>query len=165
MKNYISSLSLIALALVITLASCKKEETTITTKTPTEYLTAGNWKVTGMTINPGIEVLGVVLTDIYALGIEDCTKDDLITFNTDGTLTEDEGASKCNPDDPQTTNDGTWTLSDDGKTLTILYPGDDPEIATITTLNGTNLIITSTLIEDFGLGTNTYTATITMTLQ
>ena len=163
MKNYLKIISLFVIVFAIALTSCKKEE--ITTKTPTEYLTAGNWKVTGMTINPGIEVLGVVVTNIYALGVQDCTKDDLITFNTDGKLTEDEGPTKCDPDDPQTTNDGTWTLSDDGKTLTILYPGDDPEIATITTLNGTNLIITSTLIEDFGLGTNTYTATITMTLQ
>ncbi len=163
MKNYLKIISLFVIVFAIALTSCKKEE--ITTKTPTVYLTAGNWKVTGMTINPGIEVLGVVVTNIYALGVQDCTKDDLITFNTDGKLTEDEGPTKCDPDDPQTTNDGTWTLSGDAKTLTILYPDDDPAIATITTLNGTNLIITSAITEDFGLGIDTYTATITMTLQ
>ena len=162
MKNYFKLASIMVFALLISLSSCKKDEETKTTK---DYLTAGNWKVTAMTIDPGITVLGIEYTDIYTLFVEACSKDDLIKFNADGTLLEDEGATKCDPDDPQTTNDGTWTLSDDGLTITIMYPGDDPEVATIKTLNGTNLIITSSLTEDFGLGIDTYTATITMTLQ
>ena len=164
MKNYFKLLSLLALAMVVTFSAYKKDDDN-NSKTPIDYLTAGNWKVTGMTINPAITVLGIEYSDVYTLFIEDCVKDDLIKFNTDGTLTEDEGATKCDSGDPQTTNDGTWTLSDDGLTITINYPGDDPEVATVKTLNGTNLVIMSSLTEDFGLGTETYTATITMTLQ
>lgn len=152
-----------AIALVLVFASCKKDDDN--SMTPEEYLTAGNWKVTGMTINPPITVLGIEYSDIYTLFVQDCDKDDLIKFNSDGTLTEDEGPTKCDPDDPQTTTDGTWTLSENGVTLTINYPGDDPEVATVKSLNGTNLVISSPITEDFGLGLNNYTATITMTLQ
>lgn len=162
MKNSIKLLSLLAIASIFVLSSCKKDETT---KSPTEYLTAGNWKVTGMTINPGIEVAGIVITDIYYLMVQDCAKDNLIKFNTDGSVTDDEGATKCSSDDPQTTTDGTWTLSTDSKTLTIYYPESDPAPATIVSLNGTKLVVTSQLLEDFGFGETNYTATITMTLQ
>jgi hypothetical protein len=162
MGNPIKFLSLLAIATIFVLSACKKDETT---KSPTEYLTAGNWKVTGMTINPGIEVEGIVITDIYTFGVQDCTKDDLIKFNADGSVTEDEGATKCSSDDPQTTTDGTWTLSADAKTLTITYPDDEPAPATIVSLNESKLVVTSVLIADFGYGETNYTATITMTLQ
>ena len=163
MKNYFKLFSMLALASIFALSSCKKDDDSVS-KTPAEYLTAGNWKITGMTINPGIDVGGIVITDIYTF-VEDCTKDDLIKFNADGTMVEDEGATLCDPDDPQTTTDGTWTLTNDDKTLTVLYPNTPPAPATIVSINDTKLVVTSGIEMDFGLGTNVYTATITMTLQ
>ncbi|MBK8568278.1 MAG: hypothetical protein IPN76_34475 [Saprospiraceae bacterium] len=43
-----------------------------------------------------------------------CIKDDNTVFKTSGTVNFDEGGSKCNPNDPQTTA-GTWALSTDEK--------------------------------------------------
>jgi len=163
MKNYFKMFSMLVVASLFVLSSCEKKSDPI--KSTTDYLTAGNWKVTGMTVSPGIDVMGVVITDIYQYMLEDCTKDDLIRFNTDGTVTEDEGATKCDPDDPQTTNDGTWTLTDNDKTLTVMYPNEDPAPATIVSINGTTLVVTAPLSLDFGIEKSGYTTTITMTLQ
>jgi hypothetical protein len=163
MKNYFKVFSMLVVASIFVLSSCEKKSDE--TKSTTEYLTAGNWKVTGMTVDPGFEFSGIIITDIYKNLMEDCTKDDLIKFNIDGTVTDDEGATKCDPDDPQTTDDGTWTLTNDDKTITIMYPGEDPAPATIVSINGSTLVVSAPLDMDFGLGTTGYTATVTMTLQ
>lgn len=47
-----------------------------------------------------------------------CLRDDRYIFSENGTLTVDEGATKCNAIDPQTTT-GSWSLSSDASVLTI----------------------------------------------
>jgi hypothetical protein len=48
---------------------------------------------------------------------EDCEKDDIATFFTDGSYQIDEGPTKCDPNDPQVSESGTWQLTQDGKQL------------------------------------------------
>ena len=93
--------------------------------------------------------------------MDNCTKDDLVTFNANGTITDDEGPTKCDPDDPQTTTDGTWTLTDNTK-LTIKYPEEEDTVVTITEINDTTLKGTTTITEDYGTGPITMTIVITM---
>lgn len=47
--------------------------------------------------------------DLYGM-LEECVKDNLITFETNSTITVDEGATKCDAADPQTQTDGNWEL-------------------------------------------------------
>lgn len=102
---------MIAALAFLTVSSCKKEDdkdnggNTTPTKTKTELLTAKAWKMTAMTINPGITPIpgGPTITDFFSL-LEACEKDDTQKFNTGGTGVIDEGATKCNPSDPQTEN-------------------------------------------------------------
>jgi len=162
MKNYLKIFGFMTLALVITLVSCKKDEDD--QPSTQDYLTAGNWKTTAMTIDPAVEIGGTEFTDFYAM-MPACTKDDLVRFNTDGTITEDEGETKCEPDDPQTTTDGTWELSADNTTLTLTYPDEDPIIMTINSINNTDFNATYTMTEDFGSGTEDYAVTVNMMLQ
>ncbi len=61
---------------------------------------------------------------------DDCEKDDITTFNTNGTYSIDEGATKCDPDDPQISDSGSWSLSSDKKTLTM--DGFSLEVITLT---------------------------------
>ncbi len=165
MKNLFRIIAVMTVAMLLVTTSCKKDDDD-PTPTPYEYLTAGDWKITGMEFNPGIDIgLGIVITDIYNDFMEDCSKDDLMTFNTDGTLTEDEGPTKCDPEDPQTTNDATWTLTDNDKTLTMIDPDFGPSSATVLVLNETTLKLSSTDIPDIGLETDDVTVIITMTLQ
>lgn len=165
MKNYLKTFALLSFVLLVTISACKKdEEDTATPKTATEYLTAGFWKTTSITINPGVNFGGTVITDFYAQMLP-CSKDDITRFNANGTITDDEGATKCDVNDPQTTTDGTWVLSADNSSITITYPGDVPMTMVVGTLNATTFVGTYTLIEDFGSGPLTYAFTVTMVLQ
>jgi hypothetical protein len=105
MKNIQPILLLSFFILSIMVSSCKKE--------PIDYLTGTScWKqVKGETK----DVNGVWQDDgpIPACNADDCTR-----FTEDGKTILDEGGSKCIATDPQTV-EGTYTLSEDGKTLTL----------------------------------------------
>ena len=158
----LTKLSVLIILSVITLTySCKKEESE---PTPQDYLTAGQWKMTGIMVDPPIDVLGVQISDVWDY-VPACQKDNLVTFQSDGTIIEDEGDSKCLPDDPQTTTDGTWSLTTDGKTLIINLPDQDTQLVTITTLNETTLIGETVYDIEFQIYQYEVSATVTFTLQ
>lgn len=165
MKKTLTLLGLISLVAIF-VSSCSKDDDNPADnpKTATEYLTAGNWKMTALTVNPGINFGGGTITNFYAQ-MPACTTDDLTKFNSDGTITDDEGATKCDPGDPQSTTEGTWVLSEDNSTLTMDYPEEDPTVLTIVELNGSSLKGTYTIIEDFGAGPEAYTFAVTLSLQ
>jgi hypothetical protein len=121
-------------------------------KSAKDYLMDGDWLVVAATLDPPyvVELFGTKITmyDLYD-DLEPCEKDDLWRFKADGRLEYDEGPTKCDPNDPQTSDGGTWTLSADGKILTIMDDDDPVEADTIminlTTLNDTDLKGTSTM--------------------
>ena len=161
MKKQLHLFGIFFIAISLAFVSCDKDEDEDSNKTTSEYLRAGFWKTTAMTIDPGVNVGGVTLTDFFAQ-LEACTKDDLIKFNSDGSITDDEGATKCDVNDPQTTTEGSWVLSADNKMLTISYPGDDDISLTITTINDNTLQGSYTVEEDFGSGLLLYTISVTL---
>lgn len=120
MKTLIKYLSLISLATLLIFGACNKksDEDDPPAKTTTEMLTAGYWKSVSYTSDPGLPLGGTIITDLYAQW-EDCRKDNIMKFKTNGFLIIDEGATKCDLDDPQTVSDESWVLSADGKTITI----------------------------------------------
>ncbi len=166
-KNFFKT-AVLLFSVVFIFSACSKEDDDdnngSTSKTNSEYLTSGYWKISAMTIDPGVNFGGTVITDFYAQ-IPACTKDDLIKFNADGTITDDEGTTKCNPNDPQTTNDGTWVMSQDNQSFTVNYPDEDPITFSIIDLNDNTFKGSYTAVEDFGSGPLTYTYTVTMTRQ
>ncbi len=105
MKNLIRIFTvflLVTIALAVTVTSCKKDESNLTKK---EMLTAKSWKILSSKTNGVADV------------IEDCQKDDFITFATDGTYTTNPGTNKCYSDD--SANSGTWSLSSDEKYIIV----------------------------------------------
>lgn len=100
-----------AFAVVVT--SCKKDETS---QTKEEMLTAKSWKILSSKTNG--------ITDV----IEDCQKDDFLTFATDGTYTFNPGTNKCYSED--VIYSGTWALSSDEKYL--IVDGDSITIVEFT---------------------------------
>ncbi len=149
----------------VLLTSCKKDEDEPAPEpapiplTNTQKLTGKNFKLTAMTVNPGINLGTVVITDIYAQ-IPSCAQDDLMNFNSNGTYTDDEAASKCDPADPQTTT-GTWVWNTNETVLTITETGSSPTSLTVITNDGTTLKGTMSEVDN---GT-TYVYTITYTKQ
>ncbi len=129
----------------LSLFSCKKAE-----KSAKENI-IGKWMVTARIVSPAMNGI----TDVFSSS-DACGKDDLTIFNSDGTVTNDEGAVKCNAFNPQTSSGGTWVLSADEKTVTITQTGQSM-VGTIVTLTSTSLVVKTTLVES-GV---TYTYTIT----
>ncbi|MCS6796240.1 MAG: lipocalin family protein [Raineya sp.] len=111
--NYILLILGVFLALT-TFSGCKKKKQD---PSPQERI-LGKWRITAWTIREGNNVF-----DLYAI-MDACAKDDYWEFRTGGVLAINEGATKCSPSDPQETT-GNYTLSADGKTLTITESGSN----------------------------------------
>ena len=93
---------LITIALTVTISSCKKDESNLTKK---EMLTAKSWKILSSKTNGVADV------------IDDCQKDDFITFTKDGNYATNPGTNKCYIDD--SADSGTWSFSADEKYLIV----------------------------------------------
>jgi hypothetical protein len=135
------------------LSGCKKSDKPPATTSRTDLLTAKSWRLSSTTVT----VNGILMPS--SLFLPDCNKDDLYKFNTDKTLIQDAGATKCNAADPQT-QAGTWALNKDQSKLTIAVPGsplngeaDIKELTTMTlriygtpSVNGTPATIDATFV-------------------
>jgi len=95
-------LILIILCFAVAVTACQKDKESRSKK---EILTANSWKLASYKLNDEEMVL------------EDCQKDNYLTFNSNGTYTDNTGPVLC--DIYETNFNGTWTLSDNGKTLTL----------------------------------------------
>jgi hypothetical protein len=120
--------ALAAIAIFVGMMGCKKSSSSSSTLSKTQYLTQKAWKQIKW------EESGMDLTSY----IQPCEKDNTTTFSTNGTAVEDEGATKCNSTDPQTTNH-TWAFQNNESQ--ILWDG---EVATINTLDANTLKVTLT---------------------
>lgn len=135
-----------ALFLSAFFVGCKKDKDKGSSQTKTQLLTANNWVMTALVAStPGEND-----KDLFSI-LPDCIKDDFIKYNSNFTILFDDGATKCDPSDPQTTN-GVWSFNSDETILTM-----DGEPQKIETLNATVLILSYT--EDVGGKTKTYTTT------
>lgn len=101
------NLSILLLICLFIASSCKKDISR------TELLTSGRWKLIALQAS----FLGMT-NDAYA-EIEECEKDNLITFKPDKTVELDEGPTKCKPDDPQIRTEGTWNMFDNDTKITL----------------------------------------------
>ncbi|MCB2378692.1 DUF5004 domain-containing protein [Hymenobacter sp. BT635] len=119
-------LPLLALfALTALVSSCKKDsesEPAPKAQTKTELLSGKNWVLTAQTVDPGlVDDDGKVVTDLFPY-IDDCNKDDLMRFETAGSCTLNEGASRCVPTDPQQYS-GTWSFDSNETVLKTTMQG------------------------------------------
>lgn len=120
-----SQLRLLAIALTIGLAACQKS----TPPTKTELISKA-WKYASIKATSN----GIMVDVLQQLTA--CKKDDIIRFKSDKSVTQEEGATKCAPTDPQVITTGTWAFSADENSMT--YGG---RTATIVELTATSLKI------------------------
>jgi len=145
----------LAIAAATTFLACKKDKKDSNTgKTKTELITTGTWKMTAFTTNPAqdLDSDGDVETNVFDY-LEACFKDDITTFKTNGTAEVNEGATKCDPTDPQTFSIS-WSFTANETKLVV-----DGEEFTLTELTATTIKIKDTYV-DAGI---TYTDEITFT--
>ncbi len=137
--------ALLVLGLGITIISCKKETPTPTpAPTKTELITGGNWMLTSYVMD-NVE---------YYDQITSCQQDNLTIFNTNNTVTIDEGPTKCDPLDPQTSYGGAWSFNPTETLITL--DGSEYELEV---LNSTTFKIKNTVVN----GGMTSISTITFT--
>jgi len=122
MKKALTISFSLALALLpLFFISCKKdkkEDKPSPISARTEILTARPWKTIAIGVNPPIDTgSGPPVSDIYATRAA-CEQDDLSRYKLDKTFTYEEGATKCDINDPDIYDVGTWEFNADETTLT-----------------------------------------------
>lgn len=151
----------ITISLTFVFSACKKDKND-DPATKTELITASKWKMTAFTVNPGFPIFdnqgNIIGTSEDMLAQMDaCSIDDTFKFNTDMTFVFDEGASKCDSGDPQSTA-GTWAFI---SSETILSITDDGSVQDLTILELKENILKVNYSEIDGSDTYTYTITFT----
>jgi Lipocalin-like domain len=114
------------------LNGCKKSSGG-TSKTKTQLITNGSWRLTSAKVPGGTSILNF---------LDDCQKDNIYTFNADGSGTGDDGALKCNMSDPQTVA-FTWNFQANETILFIstpLYTGGNNQF-NIISISETSLVV------------------------
>ena len=108
--------TLVTCCAILFLLACKKDKES---KSKIELLTTGSWHVSAYTVDPAIDFDGdgTEETNVYAV-MDQCIKDDHTTFMANGSAQLDEGATKCDPGDPQTIS-LTWSINQDETQLEV----------------------------------------------
>jgi hypothetical protein len=147
MKNYFESAARIVFVItLVTLASCGNDESPV----KKEEL-PGNWKLTALTVKAAGQT-----GDAYG-DLDPTEQDNIYSYDANGTYQIKEGATKFAPSDPDIIESGTWEIN--GKHLTMVGIGTDPETVDIQLLNATTLKCAYTL-DFFGVSA-TFNATYT----
>jgi len=130
-------------------------------KSKTSLLTSDSWKMTTATVDPAIDWdgFGTMVTNIFSQ-MPACSKDDIITFKSNGTYVNEEGPSKCDPSDPDVIDTGTWTFNSDESKIVINDGEGSTMDANIVELTKTTMKITYDLVLDV-----TYTFTETYSIS
>lgn len=124
---------LCSIALVTVWTACKKNNSSSDASSRVTLITEGSWKFD----SSGVDLNKDGIIDIVDTTIQPCFKDNTYTFNKDSTGVADNGATKCNSTDPQTTA-FTWSFSGTGQS--VIKSDADPLLA-----NGLNIFsLTST---------------------
>ncbi len=125
-------LKFLPLVAILAFASCSKDDDASTIEL---LKNDKGWILKALVTDPPYDILGTQVTDLYAQ-FEACSKDDLTFFQDDNKYLFDEGATKCDPTDPQT-DTGIWLLSSDEKVMTV-----DGESWDIVEINSSTLKVT-----------------------
>ncbi|UYZ59843.1 lipocalin family protein [Hymenobacter latericus] len=156
----------LSLALALTgLASCEKELEEVAQptakaeaqvqQTPQQLLAAGQWHMTDLaTVSTPAGAKEAVTTSMFA-HMKTTLRDNLTQFTTDGRYVLDEGATKANPQADQQKS-GSYTLSEDAKTLTVKV-GDSERTFAVEELSANTLRLKMT--EGEGANATSYVST------
>ena len=125
---------LFAIACIVLISSCKKDDEPKISKT--ELLA-------GTTSKSWIQIAGKENGSDEFSSLPTCYKDDILVFRTDKSYEWNEGATKCDPGDPQVYITGNWAFKSD-ETVIQLREGE----ARINELTATTLRITYVLDGD-----------------
>ena len=125
-KNPFSRSLIAALVILVLSVSCETDPAAPSKK----EMLSGKWKVIAQTVSPGIDwdFDGDIDTDLYII-LDACIKDNYGIFKPDGTGEDNEGPTKCDLTDPQTSS-FSWSLKNNDSIL--VMDGDEFTIDQLT---------------------------------
>ena len=139
MKNQ-KSILIILFVSILSFSSCKDDDDAsgnpaTAEQTNTEKLCGKNFIITDFTlIENGVTIMSGLDSNLFS----PCEIDDIFRYETNGTATINDGATKCDPTNPQIET-STWAFYD-SETKIIFEPGPDADTNDIITNDGTVLI-------------------------
>ncbi|WP_276499961.1 lipocalin family protein [Terrimonas pollutisoli] len=135
-KRFLLAVVLFSALQILNTSCSKDDDEPAAGKTKTELLVKGSWKFSDAKVGG---------TSVSAF-LQTCQKDNIATFAAAGTGTADEGATKCDPADPQT-NSFTWNFQTNETILFIstpLFTGGSSSF-TIVSLTETELVVSQNM--------------------
>lgn len=160
-KVNIKTLAMFAIAASLSLTSCDKDDDDDEEPAPTrsELLVSQQWSLIAFNVEPALDwdQDGTQENNLIPY-VGACTLDDFWLFQANGNYTSEEGASKCNPNDPQIIESGQWLWNSD-QTRLILNANSQTFEATVTSITA------SQLIWEYVIVNNGVTYTFTQTLN
>ncbi|MEO5948702.1 MAG: hypothetical protein ABIP79_17940 [Chitinophagaceae bacterium] len=135
-KCFFTLASSFFLALVI-LSSCQKDVDTPDTKTKTELLSQGTWKYKSATVSGS------------AYSIPACQQDNIYTFLATKMGSMDEGATKCNINDPSPVP-FTWSFESGETSILFSVPLFGANSVTLVSISQTELVLSYPYTPPFG---------------
>lgn len=141
MKN---AIVVATLFLVIAAVSCKKDDD-VSQPTTFQMITSSTWKID--TIGWDMDKNGVI---DGAVVLTPCQLDNTLTFSSDSSGVFDEGSSKCETGDDQSTAFD-WSLNDSTKILTIVgdIPGQLGGDLNVVSVDDTSLVLSKNVVSTF----------------
>lgn len=153
----------IALLMGVTIISCSKDDdddsSSGSSLTNTQKISR-TWKATSMTGEVMYNNQSYYSEDLFVY-FDDCDKDDLIIVASDGTYQETEGATKCDPNDPDVIGSGTWAFINNDSKI-VLSDGLFSDTMDLVSPSATTMVVSQ---EDYWDGDSTYVFTATYSAQ
>lgn len=141
----------VTFSILLFAAACKKASEP-TPPTRTEMLTSSPWKWVAGTVTPAYDIFGdgKPINGDYFTKAPKCWQDDIYTFTSANKFTHDEGATKCDPADPQIYSQGTWAFETNEGVIRIKTSSNssDDSIWQINELTSTSLKVVETYVEN-----------------
>ncbi len=154
--NVLKFLPMLAL-LSFVMVSCGDDDEDEPAPTRSQLITSQSWSVVSLNVEPAIDLDGNGTQENNLIPfLQACDLDDFLKLNANGTFTNEEGASKCDPNDPQVIQSGVWIWNSD-ETRVVLTAGGQSTEYVVTALSSTALTTTETFV----IQNVTYTFTTT----
>ncbi len=154
----------LATTLLAALTACKNDNNDPTPNPGNGPTFVGKkWGIQAMTISPKVDLDGDGTLDENLLVLmPDCSKDDLVIFQSDKKVTNENGSARCDDDEPATEQTGTWEYQQAGNTLRVTDTEDGTaQDWKILESSGSTFKVQYT-IDELTTAGQTYKATMTM---
>lgn len=110
------------------------------------------WKLESSVVTPAVDLDmdGKADTDIRVM-MEDCEKDDAEMYKSGGKVMKHNGANKCDEDDEEVLESGTWEYNATTKQLTIKHHDTrKAQTATVKEVSGNKMVVVSSFTSSKG---------------